>query len=384
MKILFISMSSVHVTRWIENLSDSQHELYWFDVLGRGRLDTLESVKQFTVWKKRKIPYLKGEYFLSKKLPSLFEKVVPFLEVTANEALEKIILELKPDVVHSFEMQSCCYPILKTMNKFQDIKWLYSCWGNDLYYYQQFPLHLKKIKKVLQRVNFLHTDCNRDFGLAKQLGFSGKHVGVIPGGTGYQLAFVNSFKSQVQDRKIILIKGYQNVFGRSLIVLKAIQDLQTELQNFEIVVFGAHQKVIDFVRENQLNIKVYHRHELSHLELMQLMGKTLIYIGNNISDGMPNTLLEAIVMGAFPIQSNPGGASGEIINNGANGFLIENPESNNEIKQLIIQVISDKDKIKNAYLMNEKIAEERLEYKINKQKVVEIYNSISKSKTVCE
>ena len=40
-------------------------------------------------------------------------------------------------------------------------------------------------------------------------------------------------------------------------------------------------------------------------ELMKLIGKSLIYIGNSISDGMPNTLLEAIVMGVFRIQSNP-------------------------------------------------------------------------------
>ena len=67
MKILFISMPSVHVIRWIENLKDTSHELFWFDVLDRGRLDTLESVTQFVEWKKRKVQPIKGEYFLSKK-----------------------------------------------------------------------------------------------------------------------------------------------------------------------------------------------------------------------------------------------------------------------------------------------------------------------------
>ena len=48
MKILFISMPSVHVIRWIENLKGSDHELYWFDVLNRGRLETLDSVHLYT------------------------------------------------------------------------------------------------------------------------------------------------------------------------------------------------------------------------------------------------------------------------------------------------------------------------------------------------
>ena len=60
-------MPSVHVSRWIENLKDTNHELYWFDILDRGKLETLDSVQQFTGWKKRKVPYIKGEYFLSEK-----------------------------------------------------------------------------------------------------------------------------------------------------------------------------------------------------------------------------------------------------------------------------------------------------------------------------
>ena len=53
------------------------------------------------------------------------------------------------------------------------------------------------------------------------------------------------------------------------------------------------------------------------------MGKSGIHIANSISDGMPNALLEAMGMGAFPIQSNPGKVSEEVITHGKNGFLIE-------------------------------------------------------------
>ena len=188
MKILFVSMPSIHVTRWIENLTDTNHELYWFDVLNRGKLNTLDSVIQFTAWKKRKVPHIKGEYLLSKKLPFLYEKIQPYLEITANEALENIILEIQPDVVHSFEMQSCSYPIVRTMLKYPKLKWMYSCWGSDLFYYRNFKEHNTKIRKILKRIDFLHTDCIRDFEIAKQLGFKGQFLGVIPGGTGYKMS----------------------------------------------------------------------------------------------------------------------------------------------------------------------------------------------------
>ena len=78
-------MHSIHAIRWIENLKGTDAELYWFDVLGRGKLETIESVCQFTDWRKRKVIQIKGEYFLSKKYPKVYEKIIPFLEVTENE-----------------------------------------------------------------------------------------------------------------------------------------------------------------------------------------------------------------------------------------------------------------------------------------------------------
>lgn len=376
MKILFVSMPSVHVIRWIENLEDTSHELYWFDVLGRGRLATLDSVIQFVNWKKRKVKYLKGEFFLSKMYPAVYDKVHPYLEVTADEALEKIILEIQPEIIHSFEMQGCSYPILKTMQKYHNIKWLYSCWGSDLNYYQQFPIHLKKIKQVLSRVNFLHTDCKRDFEIAKKLGFKGKHVGVIPGGTGYHLKELEPYKLPLASRNIILVKGYEHHLGRGLNIVKALQAIQDKIQNYEVVVFGAHPKVIDYIASNDLNFITYERHSLTHQELMELMGKSLIYIGNSISDGMPNTLLEAIVMGAFPIQSNPGGVTEEIINDGLNGFLIKDSDDILHIKSLVLKTLLSSELIKDAYEMNSKLAEDKLDYEMNRLNVVLIYKSI--------
>ena len=141
MKILFVSMRSIHAVRWIENLNAFGHELYWFDVLEKGGLPTKISMQQITNWKKRKVPYIKGEYFLQQKFPVFYTTLQPFLEVTANEKLVQILNEIQPDLVHSFEMQSCSYPILETMQKFPQIKWLYSCWGSDLFRFKEIYLN---------------------------------------------------------------------------------------------------------------------------------------------------------------------------------------------------------------------------------------------------
>lgn len=369
-------MPSIHTIRWIENLKDTSFELYWYDILGRGQLKTLKSVKQFLNMKKRKLPYIKGEYWLSKKNPEIYNLVRPFLENTENEILEKIIKEIKPDVVHSFEMQSCSYPIIKTMNKFSNIKWIYSCWGSDLAYYQHIKGHSEKIKSILSRINFIHTDCQRDYNIAVQLGFKGKHLGVIPGGGGYDLGMNEKYRHELKDRRYIVVKGYQHKFGRALSVIYALEKIQNQIKEFEVVVFGAHKEVDDYVKSKKLPFIVYPKDRISHSEIIEIMGKSIIYIGNSISDGMPNTLLEAMFMGAFPIQSNPENVTAEIIKHGINGFLIQNPEDIDALSGLIFSAIEDKEMLENALQTNFKISLERLDYNTNQQKIINLYKNL--------
>lgn len=375
-------MHSIHAIRWIENLKDTSHELYWFDVTANGTLDTISNVKQFTRWEKRKLPHLKGEYFLSKKLPLLYQFVRRILKVTENEALEAIILSIQPDIVHSFEMQSCSYPILKTMQKYPHIKWIYSCWGSDIFYYQNFKTHKRKMKNVLKRVNYIHTDCNRDFKLAQNLNFNGTYVGSVPGGSGYKLNEIEKYKIPIKDRKIILVKGYEHRFGRALNVIKSLELISNDLNEFDVVVFGAHDNVKQYIDQRGLGFKYFDRHELLQEELLGLMGKAYIYIGNSISDGIPNTLLEALVMGAFPIQSNPGGATSEVISHETNGLLINDPENVIAISQLIREALKNKELIFNSKLVNDEIAKSKLSYKMNQRKILDIYERIKSQLSV--
>lgn len=376
MKILIVSMPSIHVLRWIKNLENTNHELYWFDVLGRGKLKTNESIEQFTNWQKRKIPYIKGEYFLSKKVPGIFNRLEKFVKVTPSEALHEIITKIQPDILHSFEMQSCSYPLLSTMKKFPKLKWIYSCWGSDLYFYQNSKFHKNLIVKTLNRVNYLQTDNYRDFHLAKKLGFQGGFAGVIPGGGGYDLKSNSKYFKAPSDRKIILVKGYQHKFGRALVILKALKDIQEDLNDYEIVVLGAHREIFDFLNNHQLPFKALGRHSLSNEEVIKLMGESVIYIGNSISDGIPNSLLESIMMGAFPIQSNPGSVSEEVIEDGINGFLIKNPYNVTEIASLVLNAIKNKDMLTKASTINQNLAKEKIDFRINQKKILQLYELV--------
>jgi hypothetical protein len=377
MKILMVAMPSLHFYRWVEQLKDSGHEIYWFDVIDGGEeVSRIDWVNQIVGWKRKyNFP---GRYFIKMKFPKLYRIIKRFNEYDTGAIFEQKIKEIKPDVVHSFALYVSCSPIIGVMNKYPTLKWIYSSWGSDLFYFQNNLRDLADIKRVLPKVNYLFADCHRDFIIAKRYGFKGAFLGVFPGGGGYDLAKMDRFTSPLEMRKTIAIKGFQGRSGRAIAVLKALPSLKQELSKFRIIIFGADQEVVEYTNKHFLdewaNLSCLPR--ITQEELFKILGTSIIYIGNSNSDGLPNTLLESIIMGAFPIQSNPGGATEEIIVHKKNGLLIENPEDVEEIKKVILKAISKPDLLKNAVDFNNLSIKPTLEFNWIKKEVLKRYQSI--------
>ncbi len=378
MKILLVGMNSIHLRRWSDQLKDSGHELFWFDILDQGPSPSLSYMSQFTGWKKG---FLKkrGRSFLKKRFPSLFQKLSMRFDVAVADAFKQALEQIQPDVVHSFALYIACGPILKVMQQRPNLPWVYSSWGSDLFYYQDFPNYLTEIKAVLPRINFLFTDCHRDAQIAKDYGFQGVHLGVFPGGGGFDLTQIEHAKIDLALRKVILVKGNENRSGRALAVLHALEGLSDILQDYTIIVFGAeNEQVLRYASQNKTNIPAIQVLGLiSHQELLRLMGQSFIYVGNSTSDGMPNTMLEAICAGAFPIQSNPGGATAELINPQTNGALITHPEDIAHIQTVIKKVLTHSSFVKKAVAYNTLHLVPKLEREFVKKQVWAAYQKIA-------
>lgn len=372
MKILIVAMRSLHATRWVSQLKESGHEVFYFDILNGGYIKEWDWVIQHTNWR-YKFGNFKGRYFVKKYFPKMHK----LFENNVEKEFENVLNKVKPDVVHSFVMYISCSPIFKVMRKNNHIKWIYSVWGNDLYFNKNIPKYKKEIDKVLPNIDYLFADCKRDLLLAKELGFKGQILGDFPGGGGYHIDMIEEEIKKIHERKYILIKGYHSEKHRGLQVLKAIE-LINDLP--DIIIFSADKIVYDYINSsNKLlskNIKTYRIEDpINHIDFCKMMNRSLIYIGNNLSDGLPNTLLEAICFGAFPIQSNPGGASAEIIADGMNGILINDCEDVAEIKLKIEKTLADKELLLSAFEMNMKLRQ-KLEFNFIRDKVLEKYNSI--------
>lgn len=372
MKILIVSMRSIHTIRWVSQLKDTGHDVYYFDILNGGLIKEWDWVTQISNWR-YKFGDFKGRFFIKKYFP----KVHSLLENDVEKAFKKVLEDVQPDVVHSFVLYISCSPIFNIMQNNKQIKWIYSAWGNDLYFNQNKPEYKKEILKVLPVLDYMFADCKRDLNLSLELGFKGTVLGNFPGGGGYHLNMINEEIRTVDERDGIIMKGYHGEKHRALQVLKALELIEITPK---ITVFSADDVVYEYylnsekLKERDVTIYRINEH-INHQDLCKLMNQSLIYIGNNLSDGLPNTLLESICFGAFPIQSNPGGASAEVINHGENGLLINDCDDVDEIKFNIEKALSNKKLLEDAFKFNMKFRN-TLEYYTIKKQVINRYNSI--------
>ncbi len=376
MKILMVSMFANHFFNWTNQLKNSGHEVYWIDVFDNGsKVENIGWVHQTVNWKRR-IDF-PGRQTLKKSVPSLYKMMENLNERQLSNIVEKKIKEINPDVVQSFVLFSGCAPILEVMRKYSNIKWIYSAWGNDLFYFQNEPEYLKDIKAVLPRINYMFADCYRDYEIASKYGFRGEFLGVFPGGGGYSFELEEEIVP-LRERKIILIKGYQKLFGECIKVLQALEGIEKELAGFQIMVFGADENAMEYIVKHKLERKQNFRvqNDIGRTELMKLMGKSLVYIGNSISDGTPNTMLEALIMGAFPIQSNPGRVTEEWITPGVNGSLIQDPMNVMEIQHHILKAVNNLDFLEKAVQYNFEKIKPQLERETITRNVLQKYASV--------
>jgi glycosyltransferase involved in cell wall biosynthesis len=376
MKILLVAIPNHHFFQWVKQLKDSGFEVYWFDITdGAGFVEKISWVTQYNGWK------LKLDYPFRYKIKNNFPKLHKILQkITINKTekvFEKIANQIQPDVVHCFEMQLAGLPILSVMQK-STIPFIYSSWGSDLFDYQNLGVTKTEAITFLQRVDYLITDCKRDFTIAKNLGFTNNFLGVFPGNGGIEIE--NDTIQPLINRKTICIKGYEDGVGKAIQALKAIEIVSCD-EDIDFLIFSADDVVLEYINDSKYfknkKVEIYSRNSfISNQLLLQKFGKCLIYIGNSSSDGMPNSLLEAMGMGIFPIQSNPGNVSEEVISNGINGLLIQDSKDSSEIANHIQNAVSNMQLLENAKTYNTKFISVNYNRTVLQDKIVSLYSSI--------
>jgi hypothetical protein len=208
---------------------------------------------------------------------------------------------------------------------------------------------------------------------------------VYPNTGGFKMEEVDQLRALTENtsnRKYIMVKGYNGWAGRALVALRSLGRCADILKGYKILLFSVHFKALDvqiavdlLKNSTGLDIEILPSN-LSHKNILKYHGMARVSIGLSMGDGISTSLLEAMAMGSFPIQSNTSCVSEWVIND-VTGIIVP-PEDPEIIEKAIRRAISDNKMVDLAGLKNYKIIREKAEYSKLKTLTNNSYNRILK------
>ena len=301
-----------------------------------------------------------------------------------SDAIRDLLQQIKPDMIHAMRLP---FEGIATALADPQSPMLISIWGNDLTLFaQRFPLTSGLSRRALQRADALHCDCNRDLDLAAKFGFDPhKPSIVLPGGGGIQMGVFGTHQpdSKVRSRFDIpentpLVcnpRGFRRYvrndtfFRAAALTINERPDIV-----FAAVAMQGHPVAERWISSLGIKQNVKLLPILSRTEMAMLLRTSDVVVSASEHDGTPNTLLESMAAGAFPIVGNIESVREWIID-GLNGSLTD-PSDARGLSEAILSAIADRELRSSAAVKNRQLIEERAEYGSTMAKAERFYEQL--------
>jgi glycosyltransferase involved in cell wall biosynthesis len=384
--ILLVAISnSIHTARWIAQFSDQGWNIHLFpSIVGAPvHTDINDITVHYLLHRKRVLsPRAKtrpGVGLLERGINAVHRRILAgmFPHWRARQ-LAGVVRRLRPDIVHSLEIQAAGYLTLSAKEFLNGHfpPWIVTNWGSDIFLFGRLQQHKERIRKVLETCDYYSCECKRDVELAKAFGFKKGFLPVIPNSGGFDLGSLEKSRRQVatSDRRIIMLRGYQDWAGRALAGLRALERCADALQEYSAaadVVMAAEL----FTAKTGVVTRILPV-GISHDEILSFHAQARISIALSIGDAISTSLLEAMVMGSFPIQSCTACAD-EWLQQGVSGLIVP-PEDPDIVERAIRTALSDDALVDRAAQINWQVAQTRLDGALLKQKAIDMYRSLVK------
>ena len=364
-RILIIGMlDSIHLFRWLEQFKDENIDFslfaskkYRFINKSLGDLMDERNRSRINLASCSFLRHFSG--FLDYAINELFEKFN-----VRGKRLSRLLSNNSYDYIHALEIQGAGYLLSQiNSNLLKGSKVILTNWGSDIYYFQQFQEDMKKIREALSKSDLYSAECERDYKLARDFGFKGKDLPCIPNAGGFQLSALKT-TSPPSGRKQIIIKGYGGKFGRADIPISLIPQIAADFPNYNFFIYSVTDDVLKSVNLLPLDLKKRIRistvrERMDRDEFLREFGKSRIYIGCSLSDGVSTSFLEAVIHGAYPIQTTTS-CAGEWVSKGYIASLVDIDGS--EILEAIHRALHDDFLVDRAARINLELAQNDLSY----------------------
>jgi len=301
-----------------------------------------------------------------------------------SDAIRDLLQQIKPDMIHAMRLP---FEGITAALADPQAPLLISIWGNDFTLFaHRFPLTAGLSRLALQRADALHCDCNRDLKLAAEFGFnSHKPSIVLPGGGGIQMEVFCGERADSTARGHFNIpedaplvcnpRGFRryvrnDIFFRSAaLAIKRRPDIV-----LAAVAMQGHPVAERWIAALGIQKNVRLLPILSRTEMAMLLRTSDVVVSASEHDGTPNSLLESMAAGAFPVVGDIESVREWIID-GVNGNL-RDPSDAWGFSEAILSALADRELRLSAAVKNRQLIEDRAEYGSTMAKVERFYEQL--------
>jgi hypothetical protein len=289
--------------------------------------------------------------------------------------LRRILKANEFDFVHALEIQGAGYLCDEAIQT-KKFRFILTNWGSDIFYFQHLADHLPKIKSVLAKADLYSAECQRDYKLALEFGFTGDQLPCIPNGGGLIENELSGNGVLPSSRNNIVVKTYGGTFGRGGLAIEAVAKVMMENRELTAYFYSVTDDLLSKVMEIKtvFNTRVSYstpKNPISHKELEEIFLRSRIYIGCSISDGISTSFLEALANGVYPIQTSSS-CAGEWVKKGAMASLIELDYE--ELLAELSAAVKDDKLVDTASEANKALVQKSLEFSIIKNIALQFYS----------
>jgi hypothetical protein len=384
MRILFVSpVASIHTARWIAQLHGTGWDLHVFPAI-----EADEPHGELTGVTVHRAAYCAsarpGLTQAGLRLPS--EGTVAAVRRMwrtwrpryREQQLARLVERLRPDLVHSMDTQTGGYLTLAARRLCGGgfPPWAATNWGSDVYLFGRLAAHRERVREVLGHLDYAFCECRRDVDLMASHGFRGKQHPLVPAGGGFRLEELEPIRSATpaSQRRLILVKGYQTWAGRALVALRALERCADLLDGREIAVFSAGEEVTIaaelFEQRTGVPVRVIPQ-RTAHRDMLALHAQARVYVGLSISDAISLSFLDAMAMGAFPVQS--GTSCGDEWTKDGRTALFVPPDDVDVVEGALRRALADDALVDAAAAANWSTVRARLDWHTLRQQVIGSY-----------
>lgn len=303
----------------------------------------------------------------------------PFTITSAASKVQLLVDQIRPQLIHAMRIPFEGMVLAKVKS---EAPLLVSVWGNDFTLHARSNLWMGQLtKNTLRRVDALHSDCHRDLRLAQNWGFDANKPGlVVPGAGGIQVDIFYPSKENVHVGKsddfcVVNPRGIR-AYVLNEVFFKSIPLVLQNLPNvkFYCPTMAGDPQAEKWVRELGIENHIILLPRQTRQEMAALFRRAEVVVSPSIHDGTPNTLLEAMACGCFPVVGDLESLREWIVPE-ENGLLVD-PNDPQALSGAILRGLTDAALRKKASHLNVKIIAERAEYQVVMEKVSHFYEKL--------